>query len=317
MFPVRSIFPFAVLLVLAALLLGTAVVWRERGTNSSGIEARPGTGALPERAGRGAAGSPERYRQLLARLQAVASEPDVTELEGQGLSAFHRITASLDSADFAALLQLDSGSVGLRLRLLQAWAELDPQAAAASLESAGLPPVEACPLLAGAWARQDLEGARVWVGSLATGESRDRALLALGGEAALRDPRLAIEILGDLEDSPQATGILTQAAATWTATEPEAAADWARSLEDPARREAVLGGIATAWADRDPYAAAQLVLDSIGDGSIEENSIVGIVQRLAFQDLDGARDWVARFPEGRTRERAEAEVQRVAGRLGR
>jgi hypothetical protein len=59
------------------------------------------------------------------------------------------------------------------------------------------------------------------------------------------------------------------------------------------------------------------VLDSIGEGSIEENSIVGIVQRLAFQDLTGAREWVAQFPEGRTRERAEAEVQRIAGRLGR
>lgn len=317
MFPTRSTFHPAVLLVLAALLFGGVAAWRGSGMKSSGIGARAGTGARSAKQERAPAGSAQRYPQLLARLEAAAADHSGAELEGQGLSALHRLTESLASADFAALLGLGSASEELRLKLLLAWAELDPQAAAEGLGLwAGGPPAEAFGLLAEAWARRDLEGAGAWVRGLPSGAEQETALLALGGEAAPREPRLAIELVRTMK-FPEATEILVKAAGAWTATEPEAAAEWARSLEDPARREAVLAGIATAWADRDPYAAAKLVLDSIGEGSIEENSIVGIVQRLAFQDLTGARQWVAQFPEGRTRERAEAEVQRIAGRLGR
>jgi hypothetical protein len=111
--------------------------------------------------------------------------------------------------------------------------------------------------------------------------------------------------------------LVDQAVTTWAASDAKAALTWGQQLQDPALREKVVAGAAVAWADQDPYGAAKLVLDSVSDGGIEENALVGIVQRIAVRDMDSAREWVAQFPEGRLHERAEAELTRISERLGR
>lgn len=312
--PVRM--GLAGLAVLVLLLAGGVAVWRSD-ERAEVVATEAGRGRVADRDAAQRSAAPERYRQLLARLEAAAADAGASEVDGQGLSAFHRIAGSLESADFAALLESGQGSAELRLKVLLAWAERDPRAAAEALARLGQIPPEASAMLAGTWARQDLEAALGWGRGLPAGAERDGVLLALAGEAALKDPRVAIELLGDLESCEESRATLVQAAGAWGGSDREAAAAWARGLEEPGQREAALAAIATAWADRDPHGAAALVLESVGDGSIEENSIVGIVQRFAFRDPQAAREWVEQFPTGRTRERAEAELQRVASRAGR
>jgi hypothetical protein len=79
-------------------------------------------------------------------------------------------------------------------------------------------------------------------------------------------------------------------------------------------RAAALAGIATAWSEQDPIAAATMVLRELPSGRLQADTIVSIVQRWAQQSLDGATEWVNRFPNGDLRDAALECIARAAGR---
>jgi hypothetical protein len=271
--------------------------------------------------------APRDYQPLLEKLTAGMTPQPGEETGSEGESRFHRMIAGLKSADFAALveelaaMQRREGVVGghdLQMKLLGSWAEMDPAEAAAVLSKlSGEDQPDACRILAATWTRRQPEEALAWARGLPAGDLRGEALTGIGHEEAFKSPRKAIELAQEAGATPGAAEVIDQAVATWAASDAKAAMAWGKQIADPALREKVLAGVAVEWADRDPYAAANLVIDSVGEGRLEENSLVGIVQRIALGDMPGARDWVARFPKGRMRERAEAELVRITERAAR
>ncbi len=236
------------------------------------------------------------------------------------------MVASFSSRDFAALIEELASSrqshenadlAKLRLQLFQAWAELDPHASSAALEGLGLAaPSGSHRAIASTWGRSNPGEAALWARGLADDSHRQEALIGLGGEMAFKDPRLAIKLATEAGMTSACQDFLLHAASTWTTQDPDAAVAWAKGISDETLRAEVIAGVAISWADKEPYKAADLIIDSMNGGTIEENAVVGVVQRIAFRDVASAREWVARFPEGRMRERAAVEVARIAERLG-
>ncbi|MDB6077561.1 MAG: hypothetical protein JWO82_1308, partial [Akkermansiaceae bacterium] len=270
---------------------------------------------------------PRDHQRLLEKLIASMISKPGEETGSEGESRFHQMIAGLKSGDFAALteqlaaMQRRGDVVGghdLQMKLLGAWAEMNPAEAATALSKlATEDQPDACRTLAATWTRNDPDEALAWARGLPAGDLRGEALTGIGHEEAFANPRRAIELAQEAGATPGAAEVIDQAVTTWAASDAQAAMTWGKEIAEPALREKVLAGVAVSWADRDPYAAANLVIDSVGEGQLEENSLVGIVQRIALGDMAGARDWVAQFPEGRMRERAEAELVRITERATR
>lgn len=237
---------------------------------------------------------------------------------GDGESDFRKLVDSFTMDDFASVMHelasLDHAD-DLRLKLLLAWSEREPQAAASFASAASLP-LDASRVVAESWAKHDPAAALYWARGLPHQDQRQEALVGCGNELAFHHPQRAIELAIEAGSAPAAEDLLNQAAGAWAAKDPGAAVTWAAAIADTALREKLVTQVATAWADQDPHAASKLVLDSVNDGSLGDNALVGIVQRIALKDMANAREWVDQFPDGRLRERAEAELSRIAGRRG-
>jgi hypothetical protein len=220
-------------------------------------------------------------------------------------------------AAFAHLVELqgsgptDAGRE-LQLRLLQRWAEIDIRAATEALAGfSATDRSEACERVAAVCARQNVEEAIAWAQRLPEDAARQSALLAIAHEVASQNPAQALMLASQTIVPAEKQSIVTQAASTWAVTSPEAAAAWAGQIRDSSLREQTLAAIATSWANNDPLAAAQFILDSLPEGPIQDNAVMGIMQRLASRDADAASAWVAQFPE-RLRDNAVAEMNRIS-----
>ena len=257
-----------------------------------------------------------RCRALVEKLLTEMDEPGEN-----GCGRFLSTTSSLSGDDFAALLvelRARNGSTDERrlfVRVMEAWARMDPEMASSFLEAGDSP--DAYRMVASVWAHLDVESAAAWIRPITEPTSREQAWIGLGGEVALKNPRQAIEFAREAGVTPACSDFVQLAAGAWAKNDATAAIGWARQVEDAALREQLLVEVAISWADTDPSAAAGLVIDSVDGGMLEENALVGIAQRIAFQDLHMAREWVGRFPEGRLRERAEGELDRISERMGR
>jgi hypothetical protein len=308
-------------LLLAAVILAALALQHARHSAAQDAEFRGDRNHAASGVGQSTkqrAQDPLRHRRLAERLLAATKGTAMTEEAGDGESAFHKMVESFTADDFAGVLRelasLDQTDE-LRLKLLLAWTEREPHAAA-SFVSDGPLPVEASRIVAGSWAKHDPAAALSWARGLSQEVPRQQALIGCGTELAFHNPQQAIELAIEAGASPATEELLNQAAGAWAAKDPGSAATWANAITDTTLREKLVTGVAIAWADQDPHAASKLLIDSVNGGSLEENALVGIVQRIAFRDMANARDWVAQFPEGRMRERAEMELSRISERLG-
>ena len=203
----------------------------------------------------------------------------------------------------------------LQLRILQRFAEYDLRAAAA--EVAKMPAEdrpEAYERIAGRWARQNLAEAIAWTRQLSTAGERRGALSGIAAEVVDDHPAEVLALASEIPLLPEQHDLIARAASGWASREPESVVHWSAQIGDATLREEVLAAVAVTWADQDPNAAAQLVINSLSPGPRQENAVVGIMQRLALQDLDGARRWIAQFPAGPLRERAELELNRIVAK---
>jgi hypothetical protein len=208
----------------------------------------------------------------------------------------------------------DSGR-DLQLRVLQRLSEFDIRAAATVLsEMRPTIRLEACERVASQWARQDLGEAIAWIRQLSLKEDRQSALAGLAAEAVAEHPADVLALASEIQLPPERHDIISQAASRWAAVDFGGALYWARSVPDSPLRQEVVAAVAVAWADYDAKAAARLVVESMPPGPGQENALVGIVQRLATRDMKATEAWVAQFPPGQLRERAQLELERIAKR---
>ena len=231
---------------------------------------------------------PDRREQLIADL--------VFWLEGRDVGAALKFLTRQKSSELISDLQG---------RLLQQWAEKDPQAAAnAALAMTDRNRREALETVLGVWADAHLSDAIAWVHRMPEGVERQNARLSLALEAARTDPEAAVTLASELPNSPERDEMILHAASQWAASDPENASVWAHEIEDIALREHVLAQIATAWSESDPASAAKLAIDALPPGKAQNDVLVSIVQRWTQKDPGAVAAWVSAFPEGALRSAA-------------
>jgi hypothetical protein len=316
------------------LLLGILVmVWRGSapadGPLPQDVPARPGKSLPGERDGQagghadGAAGKRSRpardgttgtseIKRALAELQAVAEDDLADQLE--------KTTATWPKDDLPstvdAMFARDAeGPVAdsLRLALLSRWATYSPAEAAAWALSmpSGAAREAAINQVALAWFATDPQAAWGWASGLEAGATRDAALISLAYELSRNEPALAFERSGSLPEGPARTQLIEHAVANWAVADPQAALAQVREIGDGALRNSALGRLATSWAESDPQAAATLAADAMEPGPAQERAVASIVQRWAQQDPDGAKAWVATFPDGPMKQNALEHIERI------
>lgn len=129
-------------------------------------------------------------------------------------------------------------------------------------------------------------------------EVKHRAKLILARETARTDPESALALTRDLPPSSARDELIAHTVAQWAAIAPEDTAAWMEQQEAEPSRDPLLATLATVWADIDPSAAASFALESLPPGRLQDNALVGIVQRWTQQDPAAAAAWVETFPEG-------------------
>lgn len=115
-------------------------------------------------------------------------------------------------------------------RVIGAWAQESPEAAAAALPS--LPPEtrrKAMEAVINSWASRDLEAAAGWLEAQPNGPDKDGALQRLSSKLAAEDPRSALAWVFLIADPGARARQTERVAREWLRFEPAAAAAWIRA----------------------------------------------------------------------------------------
>lgn len=267
----------------------------------------------------------QRYEALLAFIKNL--DPD--EIEGY-LGTLRSGKGKMD------------GETSLLRRLLFAkWTQEDPDAALASLSSAGgkqayadagtvlstlaaMDPARAAAWLtnpensllrqpwmgamlsrsiAEQWARQDPDAALAWASTLEP-EQRSGAYAGIINNIMENDPQRAAALAMSLDgyDRPK---LLGQIAESWAAQDPAEAVAWANSLSAGDREESLQEALGS-WAASDPSKAAAYV-DQMPEQ--ERSGVVGEVARnWAQQEPAEAAEWLGNQPESESKAGAMGQV---------
>jgi hypothetical protein len=293
----------------AALILaiGGKVISRKTpgGNYESSSSARPYGGGPTKISEKIAAPFHAEWSPALAELALLSNDPrrgkEIANLVA-GISESNLLQAigffrKSQPADLAA--EISSG-------LLRRLAAGDPAAAAANAESLpdGAERLRALNDVAVVWSNLDLANATKWVDTWSNPEERTAGIITLGYEAARTESVTALNLAVDLPPSTDRDALIDHAVAQWAVNQPEQAVGWARQISDLALRDGALARIAVEWATKDPAAAATVAVTELPAGNLQNDTVVGIVQRWTQLDPDAAGRWVNEFPEGRIKETA-------------
>lgn len=181
-----------------------------------------------------------------------------------------------------------------------AWVQTDARAAARWVEQmpAGGAKGEAFLGVAMAWAHGEPEEAERWVRAWPVEEEREQGLLGVAYETARVNPREAIRLAMDQAVSPEWDDLIRYTAMQWAASDPEGAATLAVEIGDESLRERMLSSVATVLGETAPTAAARLALESMLPGRLQDDALIGIVQRWVQKEPETVAEWVAQFPDG-------------------
>lgn len=196
----------------------------------------------------------------------------------------------------------------LQLRLIRRWAANDPATAAdwITREISGEARQEAINNVAIEWANQNFWEAIDWAKRLPIADEQQKALLNAAYEEARTAPQDALVAAVDFLEGSAQSELATHAAAQWAAVAPWEAVTWAKQITDDSLREQVLAAVAMAWSDRDPAQAANLAVQALSPGRLQDNAIIAVVQRWAQKQPEAAAAWVNQFPRGLLRDTAIA-----------
>ncbi len=164
------------------------------------------------------------------------------------------------------------------------------------------------------WSRDHFEDAVTWAGQLPDAAERQSAEESAAFEQARIDPFKALNLASTLKATARRDEIIMRAATEWTLIAPDAASSWADSIADDALRCQVISGVALTLADREPLSAANLAVDRLPPGPLQDKVVLGIVQRWGLTNPNAATAWVAGFPEGSLRDAARGALEEYSKR---
>jgi hypothetical protein len=194
------------------------------------------------------------------------------------------------------------------LTIMNAWAAIDPAAAAAHLQENengfGLNAESASQSAAGiaaTWAASEPAAAVEWVLGL-SGENRTAAVPALAGALAVQDPAKAAVFASALPESADRNAAVSAVALQWAQTSPAAAAAWLTGLTDFTAQASAASGLVTAWMQSDPASASRWI-NGLAAGSTRDAAIVALTKSSAIRnDAESAVVWASSIQDSALRE---------------
>ena len=189
------------------------------------------------------------------------------------------------------LIRRDIGRAAELAARLEPWASAD----------------EAVALVLDAWLERDPDAAAAWCSRLkgTAAASRWTAYLCQGVAAARPEHAMRLAEEHGLGGDENVTGNIIH---SWARLDLSSAIRWAESQADAAFRDNAWNRIARSLAESDAATAATLAVEKIAPGPVQEETVISVLFLWKKRDPEAAAAWVALFPEGPLRERAEGEL---------
>jgi hypothetical protein len=166
-----------------------------------------------------------------------------------------------------------------------------------------------------AWADKSPEETRRWLEERSRPDERDRLLQAIENEPGT-SPASTIDKLAqaarDFEWDDSKRPLVENLTGQWAGEDLGAARDWVMSQPEGGIRDALVQRIALVQGGNDPAEAARLVAEEIPPGPAQTEAVLTVVNRWALQNPTAAAAWVADFPDGPIRQRAQQELDGLA-----
>ena len=211
----------------------------------------------------------------------------------------------------AAKKSSDPGRRDLVSSLLAQWVQQDPAGAGRFARS--LPTGEwrqtIVRQVAQNWARQDGLGAEKWAARLPEASERNLAETNICFQVVQTDARQALEIAERQELLAGPGEVMGNLVQQWAERRPSEAAAWINQQPEGEQRDQMIGRFAYVQSQTEPAAAANLVMEQIPPGPIQEEAAITVLHQWGVRDMASATAWVNQFPPGALRDRAEAELQ--------
>lgn len=143
-------------------------------------------------------------------------------------------------------------------------------------------------------------------------QQRDEALSSLLCQWAEINPRDALDLA--LHSCREGTGgpLFENLIQQWAAADFFTARDWVMQLPSGEQRDRMSARLAFIQAQESPEEAARWVVAEIPSGVEQEEAAISVLHQWALRDMSAAANWVALFPPGPFRLRAESELQGLA-----
>lgn len=214
-----------------------------------------------------------------------------------------------------------SGEPGARDQfqaLLAKLTQRSPEAAAQFAQSLGAGEVRERALrrVAQLWTAQEPGGAENWARQLEDQAERASVLTDLCLQLAQTNAAQAVAKVKDYQLDAAPGTILVDLVQQWAEQDLRGAANWIEAQPQGEERERMLSRLAIVESATDPAEAVRLITDQIPAGPIQTEATISVLHQWAVRDLVAARAWVALFPAGAIRERAEDELSGIAAYQG-
>lgn len=217
----------------------------------------------------------------------------------------------------ARLIRWRDGSADLDRETSHALADqllqLDAEAAARFAESFPPGPLrdEALRRLAQGLAARDPERAERWALALPDATERSSAMADICLQIARTDAAKAIR-KAELHQLDTGTSLTMESLVQqWAGQDLPAATAWILARPASGEREQMCSRLAIAQSATEPIEAAALVLKEIPEGHNQTEAIIAVLYQWASRDPEAAAAWVAAFPSGSIKERAENELRQL------
>lgn len=213
------------------------------------------------------------------------------------------------STEFSAEDDIDA-----RMASLARLAISDPAAAALSLDAmpAGDERTTAMRTVFRQWAATSPPDALVWISTMNAEQDRNEAREFVCHRVGEDDPKLAIDLAREA-GADAATALVQDLAQQWAGSDAAAARDWALALPADADRDRILARVCQVLSQSDPLTAGAIVSGEIAAGPVQDEAAMSMLHEWAIRDPATASEWIARFPEGPLRIRAEEELAGIRG----
>lgn len=275
------------------LVVGATVFSWQKGRSGSSVGISDGDGEELARTGRF-----NSHSSAMPGDRRAAKAASVADLLGR-LEACRDAGENFERETFSELLE----------RLMQ----LDGGMAASFVDSlpAGHVRSEALRRFAQAFASRDPERAELWASSLSDEVERGSALGEVCSRIALTDAGEAVRTF-ERHQLDRVSGVLLEnLVQQWADQDFSTAAAWTLARPIGEQRDQMCGRLAIVLSATEPASAANLVLKEIPAGIVQTEAVVSVLYQWGARDMDGASDWVALFPPGSLKERAENELSQL------